>query len=352
MSEIYIECTNAISYFVGKIFLKIKTVDSYLIQMAIAAFLFLTLPLIILKAFSGQEYFFPIVIEGAYFTLFGMSHFLLTYTIYLSKNNRNYFDYSLLNKWIYYYAPFFIFLFALFYYGLNLEKFLPEKIALIVLFMIRFANFYHVSRQSYGVLQLIKNQQGFTLHGNVRKIENATFIFLAIAQSTTSTLNHLTSNFILKLLMLVLVILYLNLIRIYLLDKTKLRSKNLSAIVYLSIQFLCGLLVVKNFVFYPLILAVHYLEYHLLFYPRLKRTLVQQNFLSKTSLFKIYFFLILLSAILVFLTKGINPLFFSKSTQKVSNSMHLFDGIFLIHFFLDAFIWRSKNSHWKKEFSI
>jgi len=116
----------------------------------LASFLVLTLPLTLLAAYAPDSQRIRAVLVVYIFVL-GVSHFVLTPTIYLQSSNLRYFNGSWRNRIIYFAIPVAIFLFFDLYATFQVAVVYPLA-AMAVRAGIRYLDFSHFSRQTLGPL--------------------------------------------------------------------------------------------------------------------------------------------------------------------------------------------------------
>ena len=120
----------------------------------LAAFLILTLPACVLGLSQPQfvqRYYLPVI----FLWLLGVTHFVLTLTIYFQSANLRYFGATWKNRAIYFMVPIAIMVFFDLYAAFDLSIKWPFVSILVVAGVRLFENL-HVCRQSYGVNQLFK----------------------------------------------------------------------------------------------------------------------------------------------------------------------------------------------------
>jgi hypothetical protein len=215
---------------------------------------------------------------------------------------------------------------------------------------VRFADFFHVGRQSVGVLQIWKAPLKDALPSWLRHAENALFVGLALLQLETyamggtfpfDRMSAWLPALLLAGLFLMIVVQYLVPLSAY-----ETRKAGLLALSYLVMQAVCAALAVYATWLYLTILALHYIEYHLLMAPRCfgenagPRTGVL-GFLRRAGVFYG------LMAVVVVLFEARS--FVVSESVALRFAVHIFDGIFMLHYVLDAFLWKFHNPYYRSQ---
>src|SRR5947209_426994 len=94
-----------------------------------------------------------------YLWLFGMTHFVLTFTVYLTRDNLRYFTSSRRNVAVFFAVPAVIFVGFDLLHTFRVGVLFPV-FALFFWGAIRLFDFAHLNRQTFGVLQLFKGRTG------------------------------------------------------------------------------------------------------------------------------------------------------------------------------------------------
>src|SRR6185369_2326430 len=110
-------------------------------------------------------------IRLGYFWSFGLSHFVLTFTVYLQRENLTFFAKGWTNRVVYFAVPLLIFAGFDLYGALGVAAARPAFDVGLRL-AIRFADFLHFGRQTFGVLQLFKTSWQGTFSPWLRRAEN------------------------------------------------------------------------------------------------------------------------------------------------------------------------------------
>src|SRR6185369_11163387 len=143
------------------------------------AFPLLTVPLATALILSTDRRFLLV-----YIWLFGLTHFVLTLSIYLQSENLRHFTASNRNILLYFVIPLAI-LMGFYVTGvLGLRSSFPIA-ATVLAAAIRLLDFNHLNRQSFGVFQLFKARCGARVPPATKSAENAFFACLSALLLTT-----------------------------------------------------------------------------------------------------------------------------------------------------------------------
>ena len=344
-------------------------------DLILGAFAFLTLPLTAFVLFylvSG--------VIWVYLWLFGMTHFVLTFTVYLQSANLKHFAKTWRNQFLFFGIPIGLFVLFDLYNALGIAVWFP-LFHLGFQCVIRFADFFHFSRQGFGVLQMFKAESGGSFPKWAKRIENyyllslTGLLFITFLEGLRSSmpifplLNSLPpedDRFALVLwsaswigvtatagLLAALVIGYRQ-------ATGKLVSRPL---LYLLAQSASAALAILFLPLYVATLAIHYVEYHVLMYPRCFHTPLDPDsrldrFFARLRQNPWIFYAVIIA------TAGIITLILQQSMgafvpgagelgrpMTFQLMLALFDGIFVFHYFIEAFIWRFSDSHFRASMS-
>lgn len=324
-------------------------------SIVLGAFVFLTLPLALGVVFTDAPVMRWVPLYGV---TFGLTHFLTTGFIYLDSGNLRYFASSLRNKLIYFVVPVAIFVVmdlaaAL---GVRARMLWLDEALLQLVFL---ANLFHVSRQSFGMLQLFKNATRGLYSEGLRSAENLFFVGLALLQAETfwsgmsydpNSVGVLLTTFLVAGMFTLVATLHW---RVF---KRGPRSRSdWVTIIYFVLQSAAGALAVWKTSLYGIALAMHYVEYHVVMMPRIfqapmdarKRADRMRRWATRSA-WVLYAGLLAL-AWGVWLTQRtqlyLDPFAAPLGVRIV---LHSLDGLFLAHFFVEAFVWRLSTPHYRK----
>jgi hypothetical protein len=318
------------------------------IALTFGAVLLIALPLVWARMSPSDSTLLPYLILAEAVGL-GTTHFFLTLAIYLQPSQLKYANSSMSRRLIYFALPLLILLTFAWVEAWPLKAAAPVAATYFYL-AVRFADFFHVGRQSLGVLQIWKMPLKDSLPSWTRHAENALFVGLALLQLETyafggffpaERMSAWLPALLLCALFLVIVVQYL-----VPLSARETRRAGLLALGYLAVQALCAALAVYATWLYLTVLALHYLEYHLLMAPRCfgeseARSGRVLGFLRRGGVF--YGLL----AVVVVMFEARN--FVVSESMSLRFAVHIFDGIFMLHYVLDAFLWKFHNPHYRAQ---
>lgn len=289
----------------------------------------------------------------AYVVLFGLSHFFLTFTVYLHRDNRAYFASTPRRRTVFYIVPFAILVGVALYTGLGLSQRLVGLTAVLFL-AIRAFDFFHLNRQSFGVLQLFKGRSGGRLEPWVRKAENVYFIALATLLLVTFLQPGMRFTATPPTLMLLTVITLCGLAilagyaRAW---KAGASGRDLSlALGYGAAQTASVVLAVVWIGFYAFSLAMHYVEYHVLMKARWSRTRLASDAIPDRLFAPVRARPVLLYVMLFGLGTlylALNEAGLEPRAQPGHLLVHVFDGLFLFHYFVEMFLWKFREPYFR-----
>src|SRR6185312_12653187 len=153
------------------------------IALTFGACLLIALPLVWARMSPSESSVLPYLILAEAVGL-GTSHFFLTLAIYLQPSQLKYANSSTARRLVYFALPASILLLFAWIEALPLRTAAP-KVATYFYLAVRFADFFHVGRQSVGVLQIWKAPLKDALPRWTRHADNALFVGLALMQLQT-----------------------------------------------------------------------------------------------------------------------------------------------------------------------
>ena len=304
------------------------------LRIVFASFFVFTLPLLALTI-SNSSIIAAYHLDQLFFITLGMTHFLITGVLYLQMKNVSYFTSSHKNQVIYLAVPGLIMVCYPILTSANIAAAFPF-LTLIVAGAVRGANYLHWGRQSFGFLQLIGHDKKTGQQAS-RPIENILFYILPLAM-IYSTLND-TGLFLL-----------IACIGLLLIGAMSAAFRTPRRCLYLVLQVVCGLITIYKSEFYLIALAMHYVEYHVVMYPRIFKiaatTLPGDRIFRFIKGHRAIFYLVL------FNLAGIAYLMINRTTADVGLSgkilLSAFDGLFLFHFFVESFVWRFSEPFYRE----
>lgn len=282
----------------------------------------------------------------------GTSHFFLTLAIYLSRTHLQHFTSSKERALLYFGLPLALFGLLAWVASSGIRETHPAEVAFLFAF-IRLLDFFHVGRQSFGMLQLWKRPlQGVPAW--TRSAENAFFVGAAAMQWQTFWLGgRFPADRIEGMLpAAALAVLFVSIAMIYLRQVAAGGGRAAQlALAYFVVQAICSAAAVYRTWLYLTALAVHFLEYHVIMYPRCFSAEAEPataarrvGWLDWVRARPIVFYALLGPLLILFelrnsIQTGSRPLTFL---------IHIFDGIFVVHYVMDAFLWRFGNPFYRR----
>jgi hypothetical protein len=318
------------------------------IALTFGTFFALVVPLVWLRVSPNDSALLPYLVLAEAVGL-GTSHFFLTLAIYLQPSQIKYANSSWARRLTYFGLPALILLLFAGIEAWPLRENAPQLAAPFYL-AIRFADFFHVGRQSVGVLQIWKMPLRASLPTWTTHAENALFIGIALLQWETFAVGGTfpSERITAWLPALLLVGLFLAICVQYLapLSMAQTRRSAALALGYLVTQTLCAAAAAYATWLYLTVLAVHYLEYHVLMAPRCFSEQSGPRTGALGLLRRGAVFYGLMAVVLV--------LFEARSfvvTESLSlrYAVHIFDGIFMLHYVLDGFLWKFRNPYYRAQ---
>jgi len=324
-----------------------------------------------------------------YIWLFGMTHFVITLVLYARSENRRYFASSPGNRLVFFLVPMALLVSFDLYHALRVGAVFP-LIGVFVLAAVRLADFNHFNRQSFGVLQLFKARTAAKTNPTAKRVENLYFLTLAgllfvsflaggtcplIRPGGALTVAPLVgdSYFPATLPLSALQIIWTGLagIAMYLFSavlvglwKAAGTSRGFgAAVAYVLVQTTAALMAAVYFPLYLAALAVHYVEYHVLMAPRCFEapldltSRLDRVYGAVRSRPVVFYLLVLAGAGLVTLgaragmgMMGHDPGDAGRSFEYLA-LIAVFDGLFVFHYFIEMFVWRFGDPHFRRELS-
>ena len=283
--------------------------------LVMAAFFLATIPLIALEAVGAL----PAGFRFVYFAVVAGSHFAATLTIYFDPVNFAYFT----RNWPFYVAAPVAILVASGYVRFFLASNESIVVGAVVLLGAHAIAQNHVNRQTFGVLQMMHapNRQALATRDVERVYLGVLTVLSVLSLSWGGRFN-----------------IYDPVTRAFsrCTDVRALRASTL----YFVVQSLSAGIAIYNVQFGLFALAIHHVEYHVLMHRRAFGGHTQHAVVSYSA------FVMLLGFAIAWGAQ--TP---TASTLVQTDALWLrgaFDGLTLVHFFLEALIWRFKDPHWKR----
>jgi hypothetical protein len=353
-------------------------------RLILGSFPLLALPLAAALILTSQRGFLVF-----YVWLFAITHFVITLTVYLQRQNLRYFAATARNIVLFFIVPFLIF--AAFYVisVFRLRVSFPA-FALLLGAAIRLLDFNHFSRQAFGVYQLFKARGGLRGAASLKRTENAYFASLTALLYTTflaggifpllgpgarrflgaaavpSGAPLLGSNVLRPLAIaaalasaILLALAIAGILRAW---TAAGRPAGLrAALTYLAFQTASALLGIFSFPLYAATLAIHYVEYHVLMFPRCFHSTLEPasgldgwfaDLRRRPVVF--YALLAMLAGTVMtcmFLSASIASGEMAGSSTRYLALVAVFDGLFVFHYFIEMLIWKFGDPFFRRTLS-
>jgi hypothetical protein len=323
-----------------------------------------------------------------YLWLFGMTHFVLTFTVYLTRDNLRYFASSRRNVAVFFAVPVAIFVLFDLLHTFRVGALFPV-FALFFWGAIRLFDFAHLNRQTFGVLQLFKGRTGVKFPPTLRKLENSYLLafvlvlmttFLAggvcpllqpggwltvypLAEATGARqlpLDALQAAWVglagvtAALFGLVLA----GFRRVW--KQSPGRGGFPAAVTYLLLQSIGAGMAALFLPLYLAALAIHYVEYHVLMVPRWAAVRLDPSSRLDRSFGwlrarPVAFYAVVVAVAAVVTAGSFAGMGMMGRTPEALSQpagylalIAIFDGIFVFHYFVEMFIWRFSDPHFRR----
>ncbi len=330
------------------------------------AFVLLTVPIAWLQFTTAVAPEVSRWLTLGYVVVFGNTHFAITWALYLNAENVRYFASSTGRKAVYFLGPPAI-LVTFWYLGVRQLPSTSTMAFLGFTVLITSVDYFHSVRQAFGVYQLFRSRTGVAFPSWMPSVDNGYFLALWALQTATlarSIYSGVPGHFDpsdpftrigLAAWAVLLAFILRHLATAW--QQTKDRGAVLAALTYLALQSASALMVVYQSRLYVASLAMHYVEYHVLMAPRLLRPpldpaapidRVAGFFRRHRMAFGLALMLIAAwaSAASIFAYSGmpIAP----TGPRSWWYLVNLFNGIFLAHYFIEAFVWKFGNPFYRQ----
>jgi len=319
------------------------------------AFFVVFLPLWLLQAVPNFVGALP-YLTVAHAVGLGTTHFFITLAVYFDRENLAHFGSSPSRSLVYFVAPALILgFFAWLEAGGARVRYAGQVTYLLA--ALRFFDFFHVGRQSFGMLQLWKRPVAAELPRWSRRGENAFFVGMAGMQWVSFRYGgrfssalpwELTGAVLLAALFFALALCYVRAAER--LGATG-RREPLVALGYFAMQASSAAVAVYDTRFYLVALTLHYVEYHAMMAPRCfggePAAWGVRGVLPALRRHPVFFYLGLSLVVIAFELRGQLGAA-AAGPPSMRYFVHLFDGIFFLHYFLEAFLWKLGDPYYRR----
>jgi uncharacterized membrane protein len=327
-------------------------------------------------------------ITWLYIWLFGMTHFVITLTIYCQSANLKHFLSSRRTVITFLVVPALIFITFDLIHALRISAVWPLA-ALVFFGAVRLFDFFHLNRQTFGVLQMFKGRTKVKYPAALRAWENRlAYASTALLMTTFASggvcpllqaggalsladVTPLAGGMIaasITVMQCVWIALALAVVgtfaKIASLHQSIVRAnpgRNChNAFAYIALQAASAAMAAFYFPLYIAALAMHYVEYHVLMMPRcLNAKLDEQSAVDRAydklrrHAWVFYGVIVVLAGIVsagAFV--GMNaamgtPISDFSSPIPALMMIAIFDGIFVFHYFVEMYIWKFSDPHFR-----
>lgn len=280
----------------------------------------------------------------------GVTHFFITLAVYFQSANVDHFESTRRNRIVYFVVP--IALFLLFA-GLAAGDVRHRHPAFAAAFFgcVRLFDFFHVGRQSFGMLQIFKRPLGAAAPEWLRAAENTFFVAMAALQWETFVVGGRFAHGALYAWLPAgaLAVSSVVITAAYVRALAGAPRTAWAPLVYFAMQAICAATAVWRSDLYLVALTLHYVEYHAIMLPRCLRTPLDPTRALDRGFARVrrrpwLFYGTLLAVVLLFEQREAIT-FASPATRFI---VHAFDGIFVVHYFLEAFLWKFREPYFRR----
>jgi hypothetical protein len=291
------------------------------------------------------------LIYDVYLCLFGLTHFFLTFAVYMNADNLAHYRESTRNRLIYFYVPLAIFLFFPIFFGSGIADIYPTAAGL-VLIAVRFANYRHLTRQAYGVSRVLGRSHALQAPKWLAIAEHGLLSFLTLLMFLTFLYGgeFTWEPMLVKATLAVSVVFGVLVAAGY--ARAAAASKQPSAVfapvTYMVLQIASIALAVYRSELYIATLAIHYVEYHVLMIPRCFETSLRTDspvdrFFAAVRTNRVVFYggLVVLAVLFMAVRKA-------AEIGGGPTTLYMFDALFVFHYFVESFIWKFSVPHYRQ----
>lgn len=348
----------------------------------LAAFALVTLPMVALSAVAPTH-----LLLWGYVWLFGMTHFVVTLTVYLQGANLRHFWGTWPRRLLFFGAPVALFVAFDLVAAFGVRAAFPV-FALGFLAAVRLFDFFHFNRQSFGVLQMFKGRTGVRFPARLKRCENGAFLALTALLFTTFLAGGLCpllqpggwlsladfgpppadavfpldalQGIAAAALLTALGLLAAAAVGLVRTCRAADRPVGLGfALAYLGVQAASALIGAVSLPLYIAALAVHYVEYHVLMAPRCFRVpldpawRVDRAFAALRANRVVFAAAVVALAGLVTACGAVGMAAMGRLDAAAPSGylavVAVFDGLFVFHYLVEMFIWRFSDPHFRKQ---
>lgn len=349
----------------------------------LGTFVVVTLPMAALVQWTGTG-----AMVWVYLWLFGMTHFVLTLTVYMQSRNLRHFASTWRNRLLFFAVPVAIFVAFDLLHAFRVGATFPI-FALWFWGAVRLLDFNHFNRQSFGVYQLFKARTGVRFPAGLKRTEDAFFAaltgllfvtflsgglcpllqpggWLTVADLGRGLGDPLLPLDVLQAAAVVGIaagtgLLAASVTRLVRGWRAAGRPAGLAmALAYLAFQATSAALAVVSFPLYLAALAIHYVEYHVLMAPRCFRSRLDEasrldRWYGRVRANRVLFYAAVVgiaALVTAFAAAGMgvmgrHPGVFGEPLGYLA-LIAVFDGLFVFHYFVEMLIWRFSDPYFRQ----
>jgi hypothetical protein len=315
-----------------------------------------------------------------YIWLFGITHFVLTLSVYLQSENLKHFAENGRNILLFFAIPLAI---LMGFYVIGVLQLRAKFPAFAVIFgaAIRLLDFNHLNRQSFGVYQMFKARTGIRPATVQKRVEQAYVVTLTLllfatflaggaypllrgnASSVSDAAHGRLGPALLPIGLLQAVCVALSsLLLIFGATSVRLLLRSwrsagrpaglAQALSYLAFQTAGALLAVISMPLYFATLAIHYVEYHVLMYPRCFHTALHEQSALDRCFGRlrrsppVFYGVTAIAALVVLVFTNSSGM--ADSSTRYLSVVSIFDGLFVFHYFVETLIWRFSDPFFRR----
>ena len=339
------------------------------------SFPLVTVPLALALALTAHHGFLFL-----YIWLFGTTHFVLTVSVYLQSENLRHFARTGKNIALFFAIPLII-LMAFYVIGAFQLRAKFPAVALVIGAAIRLLDFNHLNRQTFGVYQLFKARTGIRPAPSLKRAEQGYLAALtgllfvtflaggvcpllrrnqssladaAKGKSGPALLPAVTLQVafvaLAGLAVLLAALSVLLLIRDW--RRGGYPAGLRQALSYIAFQTVGVLLAAVSMPLYFATLAIHYVEYHVLMFPRCFHSQLD----AKSALDRcfgrlrrrpaVFYSVLVVSALVVSVFTNSSGM--ADVSTRYLAVISIFDGLFVFHYFVEMLIWRFSDPFFRR----
>jgi hypothetical protein len=297
---------------------------------------------------------------NTYVCMFALTHFLITFALYLQSRNLGYFRLNPRNWTVYFTVPVLIWLGLDLLTALDGKSRLPIFSALISYGILLF-DFSHFTRQTFGVQQLFQSRLRDKLPGWTRSVQNAFWLLATLVLFETGIGDGafklheprvLGECAVLALLFSAIVVALVKGHQSAGSPDERTAARNAS--LYFGTQTLSFGFAAFDVRLYMLALATHYVEYHVLMVPRCFDSKLDQS--SRLDRFFgalranrwVFYGALLAVAVTAMVLPMVRDRYAPESGVPMRVLLNFYNGLFVFHYFVESFVWKFNQPFYRE----